>query len=50
MIRKEISGYGKYDEAITEDSLISQANFAVSQLRLNVKELKARLTPDEVVN
>ena len=50
MIRKEISGYGKYDDAITEDSLISQANFAVSQLRLNVKELKARLTPDEVVN
>jgi len=50
MIRKEISGYGKSDEAITEDSLISQAKFAVSQLRLNVKELKARLTPDEVVN
>ena len=49
-IRKEISGYGKSEKTITEDSLISQAKFAVSQLRLNVKELKARLTPDEVIN
>ena len=49
-IRKEISGYGKSEKTITEDSLISQAKFAVSQLRLNVKELKARLTPDKVVN
>ena len=49
-IRKEISGYGKSEKTITEDSLISQAKFAVSQLRLNIKELNARLTPDEVVN
>lgn len=44
-IRKEISGYGKSEDAVTEDSLISQARFAVSQLRLNVKELETRLTP-----
>jgi plastocyanin len=44
-IRKEISGYGKADTVITESSLISQAKFAVSQLRLNVKELEARLQP-----
>ena len=44
-IRKEISGYGKADAVITESSLISQAKFAVSQLRLNVKELEARLQP-----
>ena len=50
MIRKEISGYGKSEKAITEDSLISQAKFAVSQLRMNVKELKARLTPDKIMN
>lgn len=47
-IRKEISGYGKTKEAITEASLISQAKFAVSQLRLNVKELEARLQPAPV--
>jgi plastocyanin len=44
-IRKEISGYGKSKENITEQSLIRQAKFAVSQLRLNVKELEARLQP-----
>ena len=43
-IRKEISGYTK--EEVTENSLISQAKLAVSQLRLNVKELEARLQPD----
>ena len=47
-IRKEISGYGKADAVITESSLISQAKFAVSQLRLNVKELEARLQPTPV--
>ena len=47
-IRKEISGYGKADAEITESSLISQAKFAVSQLRLNVKELEARLKPTPV--
>ena len=41
-IRKEISGIGKPKEKITEESLLSQAKFAVSQLRLNVKELAAR--------
>jgi len=45
-IRKEISGLSK--EEITESSLISQAKFAVSQLRLNVKELEARLQPTPV--
>ncbi len=44
-IRKEISGYSKSEDKITEDSLISQARFAVSQLRLNVKELEARIQP-----
>jgi tetratricopeptide (TPR) repeat protein/plastocyanin len=47
-IRKEISGYGKSEEPITEASLKSQAKFAVSQLRLNVKELEERLTPAPV--
>ncbi|MBC8286888.1 MAG: hypothetical protein H8E42_05370 [Nitrospinae bacterium] len=47
-IRKEISGYGKAGEEVTENSLISQARFAVSQLRLNVKELEARLQPAPV--
>ena len=47
-IRKEISGYGKVDAVITESSLISQAKFAVSQLRLNVKELEFRLQPTPV--
>jgi tetratricopeptide (TPR) repeat protein len=47
-IRKEISGYGKSGEPITEDSLKSQAKFAVSQLRLNVKELEERLQPTPV--
>ena len=45
-IRKEISGYGKSDEPVTEASLKSQAEFAVSQLRLNVKELAARRGAD----
>ncbi len=45
-IRKEISGYGKSKDPVTEDSLISQAKFAVSQLRLNVKELAARRGAD----
>lgn len=43
-IRKEISGFSK--EEVTESSLISQAKFAVSQLRLNVKELETRIKPD----
>ena len=47
-IRKEISGYGKSEEPITEASLKSQAKFAVSQLRLNVKELEERLNPAPV--
>ena len=47
-IRKEISGIGKPKEKITEESLLSQAKFAVSQLRLNVKELEARLQPTPV--
>ena len=47
-IRKEISGYGKSEDPVTESSLISQAKFAVSQLRLNIKELEARLQPTPV--
>ena len=47
-IRKEISGYGKTDQPVTEASLKSQAEFAVSQLRLNVKELEARIQPGNV--
>ncbi len=42
-IRKEISGYGKSKEKITAASLTRQAAFAVSQLRLNVKELETRV-------
>jgi tetratricopeptide (TPR) repeat protein/plastocyanin len=45
-IRKEISGFSK--EEVTESSLISQTKFVVSQLRLNVKELEARLQPTPV--
>jgi tetratricopeptide (TPR) repeat protein/plastocyanin len=44
-IRKEISGYGKTKEPVTEASLKSQAKFAVDALRNNVKELEARLQP-----
>ncbi|MBC8284186.1 MAG: hypothetical protein H8E32_10255 [Nitrospinae bacterium] len=44
-IRKEISGYGKTEEPITEATLKSQAEFAVAALRNNVKELEARLKP-----
>jgi tetratricopeptide (TPR) repeat protein/plastocyanin len=47
-IRKEISGYGKTEEPITEASLKSQAEFAVAALRNNVKELEARLQPTTV--
>ncbi len=47
IIRKEISGYGKGNKPITEESLKSKAKFALSQLRLNVKELEARISPGE---
>ena len=47
-IRKEISGYGKTEEPVTEASLKSQAKFAVAALRNNVKELEARLQPTTV--
>jgi len=45
-IRKKISGIGVSKGEVTEDGLKSQAEFAVSQLRTNVKELEARLNPD----
>ena len=45
-IRKEISGYGKTEEPVTEASLRSQAEFAVAALRNNVKELEARIKPN----
>ena len=44
-IRKKISGLAG-SEGVTEAELISEAKFAVSQLRNNVKELEARLNPD----
>jgi len=47
-IRKEISGYGKTEEPVTEASLKSQAKFAVAALRNNVKELEARIQPTTV--
>lgn len=47
-IRKEISGYGKTGEPVTEASLRSQAEFAVAALRNNVKELEARIQPTTV--
>ena len=45
-IRKLISGIGVNKADVTEAVLTSKAKFAVSQLRLNVKELEARLNPD----
>ncbi|MEC9019369.1 MAG: hypothetical protein VYE03_04345, partial [Nitrospinota bacterium] len=44
-IRKEISGYNKSKTPITEESLKSQAKFAIAALRNNVKELEARIQP-----
>ena len=44
-IRKEISGYGKTEEPVTEASLKNQAEFAVAALRNNVKELESRIQP-----
>ena len=44
-IRKEISGYNKSNTPITEESLKSQAEFAIAALRNNVKELEARIQP-----
>jgi len=46
-IRKEISGYSKSKTPITEESLKSQAEFAIAALRNNVKELEARIQPKE---
>ena len=43
-IRKKISGLKK-DEPLTEESLQNEAAFVISQLRLNVQELKARIAP-----
>jgi hypothetical protein len=45
-IRKQISGIGVSNDEVTEESLKSQAKFAVDQLRNNVRELEARLNPD----
>jgi tetratricopeptide (TPR) repeat protein/plastocyanin len=49
-IRKEISGYGKAEELVTEASLKSQAKFAVAALRNTVKELEARIQPTTLGN
>ncbi len=45
-IRKHISGIGVSKDEVTEQSLKGKAEFVVSQLRNNVKELEARLNPD----
>jgi plastocyanin len=45
-LRKQISGIGVKEGEVTEGSLKSQAKFTVEQLRLNVKELEARLNPE----
>ena len=45
-IRKIISGIGVEAKTATGDSLRKRAAFAVAQLRLNVKELEARLNPN----
>ena len=45
-IRKAISGIGAKKDEVTEQSLKSQAEFVISQLRNNVRELEARLNPD----
>ncbi|NIW61942.1 MAG: hypothetical protein GWN24_24725 [Nitrospinaceae bacterium] len=45
-IRKKIAGFSDADEPVTEGSLKQDAKFAISQLRLNVQELEARLNPD----
>jgi Tfp pilus assembly protein PilF/plastocyanin len=45
-MRKQISGIGVKREDVSEKALLSQANFIVSQLRLTVKELEARLNPE----
>ncbi len=46
-IRKQISGIGVKKEDVTEQSLKSQAKFAVDQLRLNAKELETRFNPEK---
>ena len=45
-IRKQISGIGPEAKTATGDSLRSEAEFTLTQLRVNVKELEARLNPD----
>ncbi len=45
-IRKIISGIGSEAKSATGDALRKRVAFVVSQLRVNVKELKARLNPD----
>ena len=45
-IRKQISGIGPEAKIATGDSLRSEAEFTLTQLRVNVKELEARLNPD----
>ena len=45
-IRKQLSGIEVPGKETTEASLKSEAKFAVSQLRNNVRELETRLNPD----
>ena len=47
-IRKIISGIGTESKLVTSGSLRQKAAFAISQLRNNVQELKARLNPDSI--
>jgi hypothetical protein len=45
-IRKQVSGIGPKAKTATGDSLRNEAELTLAQLRVNVKELVARLNPD----
>ena len=45
-IRKIVSGIGPEAKSATSNSLLKKVEFVVSQLRVNVQELDARLNPD----
>ncbi len=49
VIRKKISGLGKYKEGVTEEGLKSETRLVMSQIRNSIQELEARLklSPDQ---
>jgi len=47
-IRKIISGIGPEAKSATSNSLLKKVESVVSQLRINVQELEARLNPDPI--